>query len=329
MSDLKITMLGPRGVGKTTLLTAMYDRFEATIGQTNLQLTPDAESAALLSEKLEQLKRLLVNPKVSGGIEATAAPADAWALPVFKFGLGKKAGQPSLYLQFHDYPGGYITTAASPEQRAYVASLLRDSNVVVIAIDAPPLMEKSGLYDETFNRPSQIKAMFANAYQNLDSRRLVLFAPVKCEKYTATPDSARTLTQRVKESYAHTFEFFNNEKLRSQVAAVITPVQTVGGVIFSQLQETDGNPHFLYRKTSFNAQYSPLNSEQPLRYLLSFLLKLHYDNQGAGFWGWLRWIFGLDEHLVEAAREFAKGCKKSDGFEVVQGTELLLSSTGS
>lgn len=66
-----------------------------------------------------------------------------------------------------------------------------------------------------------------------------------------------------------------------------------------------------------------------MRYLLSFLLKLHYDNQSTGLWGWLRWFFDLDEHLMTAAQEFAKGCKRSDGFEVVQGAEMLLSSTGS
>jgi hypothetical protein len=329
MVDLKITMLGPRGVGKTTLLTAMYDRFEATIGQTNLQLTPDSETAALLAERLAELKTLLVNTKVTGGIEGTPKLDDPSAHPSFKFGLGKKAKVPSLNLRFHDYPGGYIESSASARQREYVADLLRDSHVVVIAIDTPPMMEKNGFYDETFNRPSQIKAMFANAYQNLSSRRLVLFAPVKCEKYAATSDGARKLAQRVRESYAQTLDFLNNDELRPHVATVITPVQTVGGVVFSQLQETGGGPHFLYRKTSFNALYSPRDSEQPLRYLLSFLLKLHYDKRGEGFWGWLRLFFDIDEHLVTAAKEFAKGCKRSDGFEVVQGAELLLSSTGS
>lgn len=253
MADLKITMLGPRGVGKTTLLTAMYDRFEATIGQTNLQLTPDSITGAHLTERLGELKTLLVNTKVTGGIEGTPKLDDPSAHPVFKFGLGKKAKVPSLNLRFHDYPGGYIESSASPEQRGYVDNLVRDSHVVVIAIDAPPMMEKNGLYDETINRPSQIKVMFANAYQSLSSRRLVLFAPVKCEKYAATPDGAQKLTRRVRESYAQTFDFFNGEDLRSRVAAVITPVQTVGGVIFSQLQETDGGPRFLYRKTAFNA----------------------------------------------------------------------------
>ena len=44
MQELQITMLGPTGVGKTTLLTAMYEQFERNIGSTDLQLTPDDDS---------------------------------------------------------------------------------------------------------------------------------------------------------------------------------------------------------------------------------------------------------------------------------------------
>ncbi len=35
---LKVTMLGYTGVGKTSLLCAMYDQFHKLIGKTNLQL---------------------------------------------------------------------------------------------------------------------------------------------------------------------------------------------------------------------------------------------------------------------------------------------------
>ncbi|MFM6402355.1 MAG: hypothetical protein ACKPFF_37225, partial [Planktothrix sp.] len=57
--EIKITMLGARAVGKTSLLTAMYDQFENTIGQTNLQLIPDLKSNAILQEKLGALKSLV------------------------------------------------------------------------------------------------------------------------------------------------------------------------------------------------------------------------------------------------------------------------------
>lgn len=36
MHELTVTMLGPTGVGKTSLLTAMYEQFSTNIGKTKL-----------------------------------------------------------------------------------------------------------------------------------------------------------------------------------------------------------------------------------------------------------------------------------------------------
>jgi GTPase SAR1 family protein len=101
-SELKITMLGHRGVGKTSILTAMYEQFESTIGETGLQLTPDAESSALLSKRLGELKALLNDFEAAGGLEGTEEPQS------FKFGLGKLGGKPNIQLIFQDFPGGYL-----------------------------------------------------------------------------------------------------------------------------------------------------------------------------------------------------------------------------
>jgi GTPase SAR1 family protein len=57
--ELKITMLGARGVGKTSILTALYDQFASTIGKVDLQLTADDETMNLLDNRLGQLKALL------------------------------------------------------------------------------------------------------------------------------------------------------------------------------------------------------------------------------------------------------------------------------
>ncbi len=92
MQELQITMLGPRGVGKTTLLTALYEQFESNIGSTNLQLTPDDESSAILQDNLVDLKTLLDVFEARGrmGIQGTEAIAGPDSLRSFVFGLGKK-----------------------------------------------------------------------------------------------------------------------------------------------------------------------------------------------------------------------------------------------
>lgn len=92
MQELQITMLGPRGVGKTTLLTAMYEQFESNIGSTNLQFTPDEDSSAILQDHLVNLKSLLDVFEARGrmGIQGTEAMAGPDSLRSFIFYLGKK-----------------------------------------------------------------------------------------------------------------------------------------------------------------------------------------------------------------------------------------------
>jgi Ni2+-binding GTPase involved in maturation of urease and hydrogenase len=41
MHEVTVSMFGPRGVGKTSLLTTMYERFESDTSGANLQITPD------------------------------------------------------------------------------------------------------------------------------------------------------------------------------------------------------------------------------------------------------------------------------------------------
>lgn len=332
MQELQITMLGPTGVGKTTLLTAIYEQFESNIGSTDLQLTPDDDSAAILQDRLIELKSLLDVFEAKGrhGIQGTEAIAGPESLRSFTFGLGKKGTAPSLQLRFCDYPGGYHETKATAAEKKFLTELVRESAVVLIAIDTPALMEKiskpekPGRYHEKINRPSQIKDLFKKVYQDLNSPRMVIFAPIKCEKYIKDTKSAKELAVKVKQGYDPLIQQFKSEPLTNKIVSIITPIQTIGSVQFSRLETDDqDNPRFYFRKTRHDEGYCPQDSEQPLRYLLRFLLKLHIDNQNWGYFNFLRNWLGLEDHLKKAVREFASGCKTTDGFDVITGQNLL------
>ncbi len=322
MHELKVTMLGSTGVGKTSLLTAMYEQFASNIGKTDLQLTPDDESSAILQERLIELKSLLDDFEARGGVQATAGePTD---LRSFIFGLGRRGKPPSLQLNFRDYPGGYHLAKASLEKKQFVKDLLTDCVAVLIAIDAPALMEVRGKWNELINRPQQITDLFRTAYQDLDSPRLVIFAPVRCEKYMQTEKASGELVQRIKAEYQGLFDLFSSEALLQNVVTIITPVQTVGSVVFSRIEISNGVPHFKFRKVGHDARYSPKDSEQPLRYLLRFLLKLHLtNNRNWGFFNFLRDLFSMDTPLVNAIRELSIGCKSTGGFVILQGDSWL------
>ena len=317
--EIKIAMLGARGVGKTSFLTAMYEQFESTIGQTNLQLTPDLKSAAVLQERLGELKSLTDNFEATGGIQSTETSRS------FIFDLGKKGTKPSLRLHFQDFPGEYLNSEATDQNREFVKDLLTESVAVLVAIDAPALMEANGKWHENINRPQQITNLSQSVYQDLKSPRLVILAPIRCEKYLQDATSASALLKRVKDKYANLINLFNSEALLPWVASVVTPIQTVGTVVFSHIEAVDNKPHFYFHKTSHDAEYSPQDSEQPLRYLLRFALKLQIEKRN---WTWgpyspIRVWLGLDSSLKEAASKSTNGCKLNWGFTVLQGEKWL------
>lgn len=309
--ELKITMLGNQGVGKTSVLTAMYEQFDKTIGETDLQLTPDEETSELLQKRLGQLKALLDDFEATTGLEGTENPQE------FKFGLGKIGAKPSLQLTFQDFPGAYID-----KQGKFVQEVMGECVAVLIAIDTSALMEAKGKWHHLKNRPSQICDIFKRSYGELKEPRLVILVPVRCEKYLQNEEDTQKLLQRIKEEYEPLFRLFKSENLLTKVACVITPVQTVGTVIFNNIKVEDKQPHFFFRKISHDAEYNPKDSDQPLRYLLSFLLKLHSEKK----WGWFnpvrRWL-GWDQYLLEAASKSASKCKFTDGFAIIQGQDKL------
>jgi hypothetical protein len=329
MQELQITMLGASGVGKTSLLTAIYEQFESTIGRANLQLTPDDHSSAILQKRLAELRNLTTDFLARGGVKGTEAPLDPSTLRSFIFDIGAKGKQPAQRLYFRDYPGGYMTAEATSQQRDFVKQLLRDSVAVLLTIDATALMEEDGRWHEQINRPLQMTNLFKAAYQELDSPRLVILAPVKCETYLREPNSRATdLLQNIRVKYANLLNYLNSEPLFNNVAVVVTPVQTVGSVIYSRIEEKadeEGKlqPLFYFRKTRFKETYQPRDSEQPLLYLLRFLLKLDIESRRfPGSKLFRKWL-GMDRLFQDAVQELKNGCKTTGGFAVLQGERWL------
>jgi hypothetical protein len=180
-------------------------------------------------------------------------------------------------------------------------------------------MERGGKYHEEFNQPTQLNDLFKTIYKDLDSPRLVILAPIKCEKYMKNPSE---LFGKVREGYQKMLNQFSSEKLLPKVAVVIAPVQTVGSVVFSRVEENkDNQPIFHFRKRQPSDPYQPRNTEVPLRYLLRFLLKLHLDKKRTSVLSRILDSFGKNSGLRNAVSRFAE--PKPDEAQIVQGIHLL------
>lgn len=321
MRELNITMLGARYVGKTSFLTSMFYEYEQKIAKTRIQLTPDQRTTSILGNKLAELKSLNDNPQ-GGGVASTEASVGVESIRSFIFDLGQKGKKPSLRLHFWDYPGGYVTAENNTAQQNFVKARLQESEVVLIAIDTPTLMEAKGKWHSSRNRPLDIISHFKRYYTDIKSPRLVILAPIKCETYLQNEASIALLLQKIKAEYASLLDLFSSESLIDKIAVVVTPVQTVGTIFFSYIDVVNGEPIPRFKKINPDAEYNPKNNEQPLKYLLRFLLKQQIETR----WGFLNFVrdwMNLDDYLKEAVQEFAKDCKTSGGFEIIQGKDLL------
>lgn len=333
MQELKIAMFGPRYVGKTSLLTSMYQEINKANRGINIQLIPDQYTQLTLGKRLAELENLSKDFEGKDGIISTEAAAGPESIRSFIFDLGRKGTKPSLRLHFQDFPGAYLL-ASDQKEWAFAENILKESVAVVIAIDTPALMEKNSpklkrtIKEKKFdlheysNRGQEVTDWFKKTYQDLNNPRLVILAPVKCESYVQTSQDAAKLLKRVKEEYANLLDLFSSPALASKVSVVVTPVQTVGNVFFSRVELINEKPHFHFSKRSYDEDYNPKNCEQPLKYILRFVLRLYVQNQ----WGILNFIrewLHLDQEMKEIIREYAKDCKTAEGFEVIQGKNLL------
>lgn len=329
--EMCFTMLGRRGVGKTSMLAAMYDTVQRELEDTPLEFGRDNKTAAILHEALVQLKQPLEDPNTSLLPEGVGIPGTKADMREFSFTLGPPGEEASVHVKFYDFPGQWLHADGDQTGAQKVEQIVKTASAILVPVDAAPLMERKGEYNDRVNAPAIIKTWISNGFRDLEEPRLVILAPIRCESYLRTPEDASRLADRVKTVYKPLLKSLATEALRDKVAVVITPVQTLGCVVFSHFDSKDGMCVPRFRKTVPGARYRPKDCEQPMRYLLSFFIARYLASQE---WGplleWLRValqaVFGRwDEEMIEAGKHFARKIKRNrHGFGILQGKDLLL-----
>ncbi|MGV3557819.1 hypothetical protein [Larkinella arboricola] len=248
----------------------------------------------------------------------------------YRFNLGQKNKKPKVQLVLRDYPGEQIL-----DNSKEVIYRIRECAVTMITIDTPALMvegerslswafHKDRNLLEKGKSSSSMQAIFQEAYKGLKEKKLVILVPVKCEKWMKDAASANQLLDRIKTGYKSLLDLFASEEMQDNVAVVVTPVETMGNVVYAYMDKSDSySPQFM--KRGIAAQFDPRYCDQPLRYILRFVLKRFLESPGF----WFEW-FGNDKPFLNAIDDFARGCKsdpslgiQTNGFTVIQGGQLL------
>jgi hypothetical protein len=316
---IDVTMLGSTGVGKTTLLASMYDCFDRTIGTTDLAVRPmDRATSAQLHRALNTLRSIPQDLTVQHHLQGTGDFRE------YQFGVGRKGRPPMFTLRFNDYPGRLLADINIPvDVSAKLEERMSRADVVVIAIDVPALIERDGMYHDLVNVPRLVTDTIKRMLEK-DTTRLIIMAALKCERYVGTEAKARILAKQISDAYADLLNYIGSPgDVQSRAACVLTPVQTIGSVVFSLIEPTANGPVFHYRARRVGARYEPIDTDQPLRYALSFIFNKYRTSQRGLVKTWWEQFIGTDAALVAAVDSFAAGCKADGGFMVLKDHALL------
>ena len=271
-------MVAPRRSGKTTLLTSLCREFHKVMGDDFVM-----ESYQMGKEKLDKLQKnykalfdFANAPRIHPGL----APSDTQE--VYEYAIYSKSHpRMSLMLRFIDVPGEWVES----HQEA-MKILISGADILYLTINAPALMEQGGDYNKEFNAtPTIVKLTDILKSEQISRReRLLLFVPIKCEKYYwemisgDNPTSMRTLNQTIRSSYGELIKTLGgSERLKDSTTVAITPVLSIGGSKFDQFVPIDGTKlhedrHVrVYGYISDQKGYRPTFCEQPLLFTLRFI----------------------------------------------------------
>lgn len=262
---LRACMLGPRAVGKTSVLTSIFAESKEKLAGTQLYIRPYPSHQN--TAKLEGYRLMLENAIETNNPAALPASMDETE---FKFEIGT-VGNPhaNVDLLIKDYPGEYLTDVAKQSE---VKTFIKESNIVLIAIDTPYMMEGESLNIEK-NKPSLIKDFLQQSGETLKDK-LILFVPLKCERYFHD-GKMDDVVKSVKNEYGELKEFFT----KNNVASYVVSIQTLGGIEFEKMIENQ-QPFGISKISKFRIYekkpvYNPLFCSQPLFYLLTYVA--HYN----------------------------------------------------
>jgi len=281
-----IVMLGPRGVGKTSVLAGIahaFDEIAKSIASSEweelseIRLGQDRFTKETISRtiaSLEATAKMVQNEEyppegILPSVRPTEEPAE------YTFYLSDSDQDPSvaktITLHFHDYPGGSILRGDS--RRPSITEKLGKAQIVVIAIDAPHLIEEGGRYHEDRNAVTEVLNILRDADAFSSGPCVLLLVPNRCEKYLQNGESRKNIPLIIKERYAPLLKHFSQPKYENRIRIVIAPVQTVGCIKFDSFSTTrryplpDGTPVPIFW---------PLENPAARRYNPKFLHQIVY-----------------------------------------------------
>ncbi len=304
-------MIGPDGVGKTTLLATMYHQFDK---QSGFELAASKDTADDLQEAYLKLSNIITQPTFTPTgplLRGTAGIVERKFEMLFK---GKK----ELDFVFYDIAGGLIHADTDSDHHDFkdFQNKLEESLVIMIVIDGSVLVEGDDFLLAQRNDPIQIYKLLVPTLKNEKRDHLLLFVITKCEAWLKNETRRNQLETAFEKRYRIVLNMLSEQ---NNVAGVLIPVKTLGCVEFTHIDYHNKHNELIFVRKP-NLEFRPQNTDQALRYALAFAL-LQHDQHRTQLSRLMRWLRDENVAFQKALSEFAEARNRS--FKIYGNASLI------
>lgn len=245
---LKVLMMGGRRCGKTSALASIFEemtngpvkRYFTVSDRTVLQ-TKGLETQDSLNDKTLELQNMLELNKDNSNIFLVDKNPTEYFWD-YNLHLQIPGTRQEMDMEFRDAAGEFFENNSSHSTET--KEFMKECDVFVIVIDTPYLM---GSVDESTrelcpesinmgtNRINDIQHFLTYIDDNNGTdAKMVVFVPLKCEKWAKEPNGLNRVTERVKQVFD---THITNLKAFNKMSISIIPMLTCGNILFSEFRK--------------------------------------------------------------------------------------------
>lgn len=245
---LKVIMMGGRRCGKTSALASLFEQMKNgpvkeyfTVADRTVLETKGFETQDSLNDKTLELQNMLETNKENSNIFLVDKNPTSFYWN-YKLHLQIPGTHREMDIEFRDSAGEFFESAG--QHAAETTEYVKDCDVFVIVIDTPYLMGTTDdttrdLCPESINLGTNRVNDIQNFLTSIDDKdgqdaKMVVFVPLKCEKWAKEPNGLNKVTQRVKEVYA---THIKNLMAFPKMNITIIPMLTSGNILFSEFRK--------------------------------------------------------------------------------------------
>lgn len=249
MSDpLRVIMMGGRRCGKTSALASLFEEMKNgpvkdyfTVSDRTVLETKGFEVQDSLNDKTLELQNMLETNKNNSNIFLVDKnpTSNFW---LYKLHLQIPGTHREMDIEFRDSAGEFFE--ASGMHARETEEYIKGSDVFVIVVDTPYLMGSADestkdLCPDSINLGTNRVQDIQNFLTHIDDKdgqdaKMVVFVPLKCEKWAKEPNGLNKVTARIKEVYG---THIKNLSAYEKMNICVIPMLTSGNILFSEFRK--------------------------------------------------------------------------------------------